>query len=123
MNYHARVMNVRGDCDTQLEAHGFKEARHACAEIAAEADMQIEQLLHLVALQQAVIDAGSAPDCECVYQHHAGCPVMQYSRVRSRLEEAQQQQQRSGSKEQLPAMCEECTEEPCTNPLCPYRPG
>lgn len=51
MNYHGRMMNIQADANkphatTLVYLYGHRDARHAAAEIAAEADMVIAELLN-----------------------------------------------------------------------------
>ena len=46
MDYHGQIMNIREPATYAVDRHscGFKNARHAAAEIACEADEQIDTL-------------------------------------------------------------------------------
>lgn len=73
MSYHNRIMNIpcneQGDfVATALYKFGHRDARHAAAEIANEADAEIEQLRANIEALEAKVDALAPHDtCGCSY--------------------------------------------------------
>ena len=68
MDYHGRIMNLRSNPDAVSDTYmtGHRDARHAAAEIATEADRTI------AALVDALENLLKVHECEGGTRYHAG---------------------------------------------------
>jgi hypothetical protein len=87
MNYHGKMMNIQirpigsrwGQVRREGHAQGHKEARHAAAEIALEADRTIEEL---IAICEEVLNQPGNCGCGCGL---ASCSICGPSKLNGRI--------------------------------------